>query len=59
MLKITLAKSVAKSLAAHKAAVKGLGLRQTQSSVVCEDNPRVRGQIQVAKHLLKVEEVKQ
>jgi len=58
MLRITLVKSTAKSLAAHKNAVKGLGLRRMHGSVEREDNPRVRGQINQARHLLKVEELK-
>lgn len=56
MLRITLVKSTAKSLKAHKNAVKGLGLRRLHSSVEREDNPRIRGLINCASHLLKVEQ---
>ncbi|HPK15304.1 MAG TPA: 50S ribosomal protein L30, partial [Clostridia bacterium] len=36
---------------------KALGLKKTQSSVVHEDNPAVRGMIFKVKHLVKVEEI--
>lgn len=56
-LKITLVKSTIGSLEDQKATVKALGLKKTQSSVVHEDNPAVRGMIFKVKHLVKVEEI--
>ena len=56
-LKITLVKSTIGSLKDQKATVKALGLKKTQSSVVHEDNPAVRGMIFKVKHLVKVEEI--
>ena len=56
-LKITLVKSTIGALEGQKATVKALGLKKTQSSVVHEDNPAVRGMIFKVKHLVKVEEI--
>ena len=36
--------------------VEALGLKKTNSSVVVEDNPAIRGQINKVRHLLTVEE---
>ncbi|MBW4821864.1 MAG: 50S ribosomal protein L30, partial [Staphylococcus sp.] len=38
--------------------VEALGLKKTNSSVVVEDNPAIRGQINKVKHLLTIEEEK-
>ncbi len=56
-LKITLVKSTIGALDDQQATVKALGLKKTQSSVVQEDNPAVRGMIFKVKHLVKVEEI--
>lgn len=56
-LKITLVRSTISALEDQKATVKALGLKKTQSSVVHEDNPAVRGMIFKVKHLVKVEEI--
>ena len=56
-LKITLTKSPISSLQVHKDTVAALGLRKVGHSVVLADNPAVRGQIFIVKHLVKVEEV--
>ncbi|MBR6953691.1 MAG: 50S ribosomal protein L30 [Clostridia bacterium] len=56
-LKITLVKSPIASMPKHKATVAALGLRKVGHSVVLADNPAVRGQIFIVKHLVKVEEV--
>ena len=56
-LKITLVKSTIGALDDQQATVKALGLKKTQSSVVHEDNPAVRGMIFKVKHLVKVEEI--
>lgn len=55
-LKVTLIKSAHGRLAAHKACVRGLGLRRTHSSAVVIDTPENRGMIRKVSYLLKVEE---
>ncbi|CDH45287.1 MAG: 50S ribosomal protein L30 [Candidatus Competibacteraceae bacterium] len=55
-LKVTLVKSAHGRLAAHKACVRGLGLRRTQSSAMVIDTPENRGMIRKVSYLLKVEE---
>ena len=55
-LKITLVKSVAGRLKAHKACAMGLGLRRTNHSVEVIDTPENRGMINRIAYLLKVEE---
>ena len=42
---------------AQREALKGLGLRRIGHRVEREDSPRVRGQIGVVSHLVKVEEI--
>jgi large subunit ribosomal protein L30 len=54
-VKITQIKSTAGRLKAHQACVKGLGLRRIGHSVEVEDTPSVRGMINKASYLLKVE----
>lgn len=56
-LKVTLVRSAMKTLPAHKACVKGLGLGKTNSSAVVSDNPCMRGMINKISYLLSVEEV--
>jgi large subunit ribosomal protein L30 len=56
-LKVTLVKSVHGRLAAHKACVRGLGLRRMHSSAMVIDTPENRGMIRKVSYLLKVEEV--
>ena len=55
-LKVTLVKSVHGRLAAHKACVRGLGLRRLHSSSMVIDTPENRGMIRKVSYLLKVEE---
>ena len=55
-LKVTLVKSAAGRLKAHKACVLGLGLRRTNHSVEVIDTPENRGMINRIAYLLKVEE---
>ncbi|MDG4597815.1 MAG: 50S ribosomal protein L30 [Candidatus Contendobacter sp.] len=55
-LKVTLVKSTHGRLAAHRACVRGLGLRRTHSSAVVIDTPENRGMIRKVSYLLKVEE---
>ena len=55
-LKVTLVKSVHGRLAAHKACVRGLGLRRLHGSSVIIVTPENRGMIRKVSYLLKVEE---
>ena len=56
-IKVTLIKSPIHKSEAHKATVKGLGLRRMRHSVELEDTPAIRGMINAVNYLLKVEEV--
>lgn len=56
-IKVTLVKSVAGRLPAHKACVTGLGLRRMNHTVEVEDSVCTRGMINKVGYLLKVEEV--
>jgi large subunit ribosomal protein L30 len=55
-VKVTLIKSVFGQLKAHRATVRGLGLRRIRDSAVLVDTPEVRGMIRASGHLLKVEQ---
>jgi large subunit ribosomal protein L30 len=55
-VKVTLIKSVFGQLKAHRATVRGLGLRRIRDSAVLADTPEVRGMIRASGHLLKVEQ---
>lgn len=55
-LKVTLVKSVHGRLVAHKACVRGLGLRRMHHTVEVADTPENRGMINKVSYLLKVEE---
>ena len=58
MLKVTLVRSLAKCLKAHKACVNGLGLRgRIRQTVEVKDTPENRGMINKVTYLLKVEEI--
>lgn len=54
-LKVTLVKSVAGRLEAHKACVRGLGLRRMHQTVEVLDTPENRGMINKVSYLLSVE----
>jgi large subunit ribosomal protein L30 len=56
MLKVTLIKSLNGRLAAHKACVRGLGLRRIRHSVAVIDTPENRGMINKVSYMLQVEE---
>ena len=56
MLKVTLVKSLIGRIQAHRACVRGLGLRHVNHSVLVEDNPCVRGMINHVSYLLQVSE---
>ncbi len=54
-IKVTLVRSVIGRIEAHKATVKGLGLRRMHHTVVVQDTPAIRGMINAVGYLLKVE----
>ncbi|RLA40052.1 MAG: 50S ribosomal protein L30 [Gammaproteobacteria bacterium] len=55
-VKVTQIKSTSGRLKNHIASVKGLGLRRIGHTVEVEDTPSVRGMINTANYLLRVEE---
>ena len=55
MVKVTLVRSLIGRIEAHKATVKGLGLRRMHHTVEVEDTPATRGMINAVNYLLKVE----
>lgn len=55
-VKVTQIKSTAGRLKAHKACVRGLGLRKIGHTVEVEDTPSVRGMINKVDYLIKVGE---
>jgi large subunit ribosomal protein L30 len=55
-IKVTLVKSVIGRIEAHRATVKGLGLRRMHHTVELQDTPAIRGMISAVGYLLKVEE---
>lgn len=54
-VKVTQVKSVIGRIAAHRACVKGLGLRHLNDTVEVQDTPANRGMINKVSYLLKVE----
>ena len=54
-IKVTLVKSVIGRIEAHRATVKGLGLRRMHHKVELQDTPAIRGMINAVGYLLKVE----
>ena len=54
-LKVTLTRSVIGRLKSHKACISGLGLRRVGHTVVVEDTASVRGMINKASYMLRVE----
>ena len=55
MLKVTLVKSPIGTKQAHRASVRGLGLRKIRQSVELPDTPSVRGMINAVSYLVKCE----
>ena len=55
MIKVTLVRSLIGRIEAHKATVKGLGLRRMHHTVEVQDTPATRGMINAVNYLLKVE----
>ncbi len=56
-IKITLVKSVIGSPERQRRVVKALGLKKTNSSVIQEDTPVIRGMVAKVHHLVSVEEI--
>jgi len=54
-LKVTLIKSPIGTMRAHRAAVRGLGLRRLNHTVEVADTPAIRGMINQVNYLLKCE----
>lgn len=57
-LKVTLTRSLIGHPETQRKTVRALGLRKTNSCVIVDDVPTIRGQIFKVKHLVTVEEVK-
>jgi large subunit ribosomal protein L30 len=53
-IKVTLNKSTIGRLPAHRATVKGLGLRRIGHVVALEDTPEVRGMINKVQYMVSV-----
>jgi large subunit ribosomal protein L30 len=56
-IKITWTKSYIGCPQTQRATIKSLGLRKLQHSVIKEDRPEIRGQVDKVKHLVTVEEI--
>jgi large subunit ribosomal protein L30 len=56
-IKITQVRSVIGGTKKQKATIKALGLGRPNHKVEIKDNPCTRGQIQVVKHLVRIEEL--
>ena len=56
MMKVTLVRSAHGRLEAHKACVRGLGLRRMHHSVLVEDTPATRGMVNRVSYMVKVED---
>ena len=54
-IKVTLVRSVIGTKEAHRASVRGLGLRRMHHTVEVIDSPEVRGMIRSISYLLRVE----
>jgi large subunit ribosomal protein L30 len=55
-IKVTQTKSIIGRLKAHKACIRGLGLRKINHTVEVEDTPAVRGMINKVSYMISVEE---
>ena len=55
-IKVTLIKSVSRTVKGHRETVRGLGLKWTNHTVQVIDTPSVRGMIQKVGYLLRVSE---
>ena len=54
MIKITLAKGIARARGDHRATVRGLGLKWTRHTVEVIDTPETRGMIDQVRYMVKV-----
>ncbi|MCX7189609.1 MAG: 50S ribosomal protein L30 [Methylotenera sp.] len=54
-IKVTLVKSTIGRIEAHKATVRGLGLRRIRHTVELQDTPAIRGMLNAVNYLVKVE----
>ncbi len=55
-IRVTLVKGLRGAIHGHRESVKGLGLKHRQHTVEVEDTPSIRGMINHASYLLKIEE---
>jgi large subunit ribosomal protein L30 len=55
-IKVTLVKSVSRTVKGHGETVRGLGLKWTNHTVEVEDTPSVRGMIRKVAYLVRVTE---
>jgi large subunit ribosomal protein L30 len=55
-IKVTLARSVSRTVKGHRETVRGLGLKWTNHTVEVEDTPSVRGMINKVAYLVRVVE---
>ena len=55
-IKVTQTKSSIGRLKAHKARIRGLGLRKINHTIEVEDTPSVRGMINKVSYMVSVEE---
>jgi large subunit ribosomal protein L30 len=53
-IKVTLVRSVSRTVKGHRETVRGLGLKWTNHTVEVEDTPSVRGMITKVNYLVKV-----
>jgi large subunit ribosomal protein L30 len=58
-IKITQTSSTIDRLEKQKRTIKALGLGKPNWTVIKNDNPEIRGMINVVKHLVKVEKINQ
>ncbi|NLB89025.1 MAG: 50S ribosomal protein L30 [Syntrophomonadaceae bacterium] len=56
-IKITWTKSTIGCPETQRATIKSLGLKKLNHSVIKDDCPEIRGQVNKVKHLVKVEEL--
>jgi large subunit ribosomal protein L30 len=56
-LQITLKRSLIGRPEYQRRTVQSLGLRKTNSTVIKEDNPAIRGMVNTVSHLVEVKEV--
>ena len=59
MIKITWTKSFIGCPETQRLTIKSLGLRKLNQSVIRQDSPELRGQINKVQHLVSVEQVEQ